>query len=39
MEMPYDRTWPVGGAAIIEIEAPLLPVRLPGESRVSSEHF
>jgi hypothetical protein len=34
-----NRTWSIGGVAIIEIVAPLLPSRLLGECRVSSEHF
>jgi hypothetical protein len=31
--------WPIGGAAVAEIDARLLPVMLAGECPVSSEHF
>jgi hypothetical protein len=32
-------SWPIEGAAVVEIDAALLPVMSQGECRVTSEHF
>ena len=37
--LPNFGSWPIGGAAVIKIDAPLLPVMSPGERRVLSEQF